>query len=414
MFLAGSDSEAEDDYYTSVSAVSKSTASSSVLSSSDAARIAVHCNLRRVSREPPWLAALVARRAEQEAEAAAAEEATQHHPSSTSPPAELHVATGSLPSARPRRRRNSLTDALRVLLPGDRTIAAGEGGESGDSREGGEHNNETAAINTRDVLFAALHDAGFGRELCEDDMVIIGGDRVPRLLCKLGEALRKAGGVDEPRIFAQRPALEELLEVVRQLRLAEVPEMPRGNSTNSSQQDPKDSRVSGRPHAIAALIKEWLVRLPGGLLQLTDAQLAEVYGAKEPLVPTRLRLDEMRGTLRGDTWRWFVRLLAEIQHASPRNNMPGRELAIVLAPLVARADASGGSLPVGGGTDSSDRSTSDAGDCEREMHVMRFVQHCVAVMARKQLSLVRSPQANRRGVRLQQSQQKSHLQQQQR
>ena len=47
-------------------------------------------------------------------------------------------------------------------------------------------------------------------------------------------------------------------------------------------------------------MKEWLVRLPGGLLQLTDAQLAEVYGAKEPLVPTRLRLDEMRGTLRGD------------------------------------------------------------------------------------------------------------------
>ena len=84
------------------------------------------------------------------------------------------------------------------------------------------------------MLFAALHDAGFGRELCEDDMVIIGGDRVPRLLCKLGEALRKAGGVDEPRIFAQRPALEELLEVVRQLHLAEVPEIPRGNSTNSS------------------------------------------------------------------------------------------------------------------------------------------------------------------------------------
>lgn len=404
MFLAGSDSEAEDDYYTSSSAVSKSAPSSSVLSSSDAARIAVHCNLRRVSREPPWLAALVARRAEQEAESAAAEAPTQRHPVSTSQPAPRVVATESPASVYPRRRRNSLSDALRVILPGDRSFADEDGGESGNGSAA------STASNNREVLYAALHDAGFGRELCVEDSVVIGGDRVPRILCKLGEALRKAGGVDEPRIFAQRPAPQELLEVVRQLGLAEVPELPRTDSANGAHHDPRDSRVSGRPHAIAALIKEWLLQLPGGLLQLTDAQLAEVYGAKEPLVPTRLRLDEMRGTLRGDAWRWFVRLLAEIQHASPRNNMPARELAIVLSPLVARTKAPRVSAPAGGGAEAADHSTSTADDCEREMHVMRFVQHCVAVMARKQLSLVRSPQANRRTLRLRQPQQQQQQQ----
>ena len=112
-------------------------------------------------------------------------------------------------------------------------------------------------------------------------------------------------------------------------------------------------------------------------------------------MPTCSRLDEMRGTLCGDAWRWFVRLLAEIQQASPHNNMPAREFAIVLAPLVARPKAPHVSALISGATEPDDRSTSAADDCEREMHVMRFVQHCVAVMARKQLSLVRSPQANR-------------------
>eukprot|EP01043_Picozoa_sp_COSAG02_P072154 COSAG02_NODE_13479_length_1389_cov_1.857364_1_plen_402_part_10 len=402
MFLAGSDSEAEDDYYTSASAASsKSAASSSVLSSSDAARIAVHCNLRRVSREPPWLAALVARRAEQEAETAAIEEAARQTPATTavSPPAARADATRG--GVQPRRRRNSLSDALRVLLPGDRSFADEVGGEAG---EGDDGSTVSASASTREVLYGALRDAGFGRELSVDDTVVVGGDRVPRTLCKLGDALRKAGGIDEPRIFAQRPAFEEMLEVVRQLRLAEVPALPRADSPNGVQHDPRDSRVSGRPHAIAALIKEWLLQLPGGLLQLSDAHLAEVYGAKEPLVPTRVRLDEMRGTLCGDAWHWFVRLLAEIQQSSPRNNMPARELAIVLAPLVARAKAPHVSAPAGGGTEASDHSTSTVDDCEREMHVMRFVQHCVAVMARKQLSLVRSPQANRRAMRLRQPQ----------
>eukprot|EP01043_Picozoa_sp_COSAG02_P038611 COSAG02_NODE_2990_length_7607_cov_3.437134_8_plen_406_part_00 len=388
MFLAGSDSEAEEDYYTSASAASKSAASSAVLSSSDAARIAVHCNLRRVSREPPWLAALVARRAEQDAESVAIEYASQPTPTPASSPAAHTAATGG--GVQPRRRRNSLSDALRVLLPGDRPSADEEGQEGANGRN--ESTTSTPA-STREVLYGALRDAGFGRELCTDDTVVVGGDRVPRTLCKLGEALRKAGGIDEPRIFARRPSLEEMLEVVRQLRLAEVPTLPRVDSANGVH-EPRDSRVSGRPHAIAALIKEWLLQLPGGLLQLTDAQLAEVYGAKEPLVPTRLRLDEMRGTLCGDAWRWFVRLLAEIQQASPRNNMPARELAIVLAPLVVRPKAPHISASVSG-TEADDRSTSAADDCEREMHVMRFIQHCVAVMARKQLSLVRSPQANR-------------------
>ena len=90
--------------------------------------------------------------------------------------------------------------------------------------------------------------------------------------------------------------------------------------------------------------------------------------------------------------------------------MPARELAIVLSPLVARTKAPRVSAPAGGGAEAADHSTSTADDCEREMHVMRFVQHCVAVMARKQLSLVRSPQANRRTLRLRQPQQQQQQQ----
>jgi hypothetical protein len=405
MFLAGSDSDAEDDYYASTAP--KAAASSSVLSSSDAARIAVHCNLRRVSREPPWLAALVARRteqerAEQEAAAAAAQPA-QRRPSNGSPPAGTEPA---LPLAvQPRRRRNSLSDALRVLLPGDRTA------DEDESSQGAVEPGAAASTSVRDVLYTALQDAGFGRELCDEDAVLVGGDRVPRILCKLGEALRKAGGIDEPRIFAQRPAPEEMLEVVRQLHLAHVPELPRPSGVGGPlQQEPDDARVAGRPHAIAALIKEWLAQLPGGLLQLTDAQLAEVYGAKEPLVPTRLRLDEMRGSPRGEAWRWFARFLAEVQQASPRNSMPARELAIVLAPLVAHATAPHtASASADGAADAAGSSSAATDECEREMHVMRFVQHSVAVMARKQLSLVRSPHANRRA---QQQQQRQRHQQQ--
>ena len=65
MFLAGSDSEAEGDYVGDAVGAAEGP-SSSVLNSSDAAAIAMHCGLRRVDacREPPWLAALLARRAE--------------------------------------------------------------------------------------------------------------------------------------------------------------------------------------------------------------------------------------------------------------------------------------------------------------------------------------------------------------
>lgn len=408
MFLAGSDSEAEDDYYASAAPSSKhaakSASTSSVLSSSNAARIAVHCNLRRVSREPPWLAALVAKRAEQEraveeAMVAAAAPAEQRQQSRRTPTAEQPADSPLAATSQQRRRRNSITDALRVLLPGDRTAgAAGSGDESAEVE---------APPSSRELLRTALIDAGFGQELRDEDTVVIGGDRVPRVLCKLGEALRKAGGIDEPRIFAHRPAPEEMLEVVRQLQLANVPELPRtGSAAGSADLHDDGAPQAGRPHAIAALMKEWLSQLPGGLLALSDAQLAEVYAAKEPLVPTRLRLDEMRGSLQGEAWRWFARFLAEVQQASPRNNMPARELAIVLAPLISRAstaaDPASTAAAEGGSTDET------VDECEREMFVQRFVQHSVAVMARKQLSLVRSPQANRRAQAQQLSHQRQH------
>ena len=404
MFLAGSDSEAEDEYYASAvpsKHAAKAASTSSVLSSSDAARIAVHCSLRRVSREPPWLAALVAKRADQERveEAALALAVAPAEPRQQSRRTPTEEQPTDSPLAAPqRRRRNSITDALRVLLPGDRTA-----GDAGSGEEGAEFE---APPSSRELLRTALSDAGFGQELRDEDTVVLGGDRVPRVLCKLGEALRKAGGIDEPRIFAQRPAPEEMLAVVRQLQLADVPELPRTSSAAAGSADPHDDGPPQRPHAIAALMKEWLAQLPGGLLALSDAQLAEIYAAKEPLVPTRLRLDEMRGSLRGEAWRWFARFLAEVQQASPRNSMPARELAIVLAPLISRTRAA---------TDPASAAATDAAgsaeengvdECEREMFVQRFVQHSVAVMARKQLSLVRSPQANRRAQ--QRSQQRQH------
>ena len=122
------------------------------------------------------------------------------------------------------------------------------------------------------------------------------------------------------------------------------------------------------PHAIAGLMKGWLRMLPGGLLQLSEEELALAYAAKDPIVTTRKTLSDLRGTVRGETFRWLVGLLAEVERASPRTQMPSRELAITLAPVLI-GDASG--------------------DREHTLpHVMRFLQHCIAVMSRRQRTLV--------------------------
>jgi hypothetical protein len=389
MFLAGSDSEAEDDYVGDAVGAAEGP-SSSVLNSSDAAAIAMHCGLRRVDacREPPWLAALLARRAEAEAggegdgegEGEGEGAAVERSAAAASPAA---ASSRAAMAQRPRRRRNSLSDALRVLLPGERAAVD----ELGEEEQGGQE--EAAGPDV--VLQRVLAEAGFGKEPSEADTVQVGGDRVPRLLVALGEALRAAGGIDEPRIFAQTPPAEELLEAVRQLNLAPVPSPPRRNLSTA-----EPSAQTARPHAIAALVKEWLAQLPGegGLISLSQAELASVYAAKEPLLPTRALLDGMRGSLRGEAWRWLARFLAEVEQASPRNKMPARELAIVLAPLLSpeprpepSADRAAEPPPA---------AATNAAACERTMHVMRFVQHSVAVMARKQLSLVRSPLAPHR------------------
>ena len=145
-------------------------------------------------------------------------------------------------------------------------------------------------------------------------------------------------------------------------------------------------------------MKEWLAQLPGegGLISLSQAELASVYAAKEPLLPTRALLDGMRGSLRGEAWRWLARFLAEVEQASPRNKMPARELAIMLAPLLSPEPRPEPSADRAAEPPPPPAAATNAAACERTMHVMRFVQHSVAVMARKQHSLVRSPLAPHR------------------
>ena len=47
-------------------------------------------------------------------------------------------------------------------------------------------------------------------------------------------------------------------------------------------------------------------------MRLTLAQLRATYSTKDPQLATRATLSELRGTVRGETFRWLAGLLAEV------------------------------------------------------------------------------------------------------
>ena len=237
IFVVGSDSDPEDDFSPSIQ--SRHRESNSVLSAKDVACIAVHCGLNRklINSDPPWLATLLQRQASPPPSNSCAtnngpvqqptgKTALAAHKRGVNTAAEGDDAiSGALSddsatqSHPPRGRRNSITHAImNILRP--------TGEKSGDStKKGGDVAGNGRQPGVAACLKDALMQAGFGCALDAGfaDTVFSGGDRVPRLLFTLGQALRNSGGLDEPRIFLQTPAPGELLRELWRLGLADPP-----------------------------------------------------------------------------------------------------------------------------------------------------------------------------------------------
>eukprot|EP01047_Picozoa_sp_COSAG01_P082420 COSAG01_NODE_16825_length_1200_cov_28.735695_1_plen_265_part_10 len=245
MYVVGSDSDPEDDFAPTHQA--RRGESSSVLSAKDAACIAIHRGLPRqlTSAEPPWLAALLERQASSSSSRISSSPGEEHSDEATYAATPRTVKAvegprgggraadaqaggkragaqvGATPTQPPRRgRRNSITQAIMSVLRPSRPHggSAADGGD-GSTRDTG-HRPDVAAC-----LQDALSQAGFGRAVDADfaDTVQSGSDRVPRLLWTLGQALREAGGMDEPRIFLHSPAPGDLLRELWRLGLADPP-----------------------------------------------------------------------------------------------------------------------------------------------------------------------------------------------
>lgn len=366
MFINGEGSDQEDEF----SVERKKGFSSSILGAKDAQRVATLLRLPRIAQEPPEWVQMLQRAAAEAAEAPG--EPSRPDPNAAQSNGNVDGSNGcdsyddaadievTPEQSRQRRRRNSITTAIKSVLRPALPPPLG----------GGEEAEPEPEVDIEMQLATELEVSGYGRTLncpdAHDDLVLVGHDRVPRVLLKLGQALKACGGLDEPGIFMAPVSDEQLLEQAQRMRLGRstsrvsrswvddtptktnadaggegtTPQLPSPSALAASEEQ---LQRTDNPHAIAGLMLRWLEMLPAteaidddavkggcgsdgvvggvnrkGILLLETEQLRASYNAKDPLPVTRATLHYLRGTVRGETFRWLVGLLAEVNRRYER------------------------------------------------------------------------------------------------